>query len=110
MAGLPGSGSRTRPTPRDGLWGGAIIAADDEPDAGFNFARSLRRGDHAIAPVLLLVRGSQLSDLDGRHDIFDDFCVTPFHPVEFEARLRHLLAPSRESPRARRSSSTSRSS
>jgi DNA-binding response OmpR family regulator len=74
-----------------GSWGGAIIAAEDEGDAGFNFARAIRRDDQGIAPVLLLIRGSQLAELDGRHEIFDDFCVTPFHPVEFEARLKHLL-------------------
>ena len=32
-----------------------------------------------------------MSDLDSHHDLFDDFCVAPFHPVEFELRLRHLL-------------------
>ncbi|MCB0952818.1 MAG: response regulator transcription factor, partial [Microthrixaceae bacterium] len=26
------------------------------------------------------------------HDVFDDFCVVPAHPVELEARIRHLLA------------------
>ena len=55
-------------------------------------ARALRRGDLAIAPLLLMIRGTQLSDLDGRHDTFDDFCVTPAHPAELEARVRHLLA------------------
>ncbi len=42
--------------------------------------------------MLLLVRGSQLSDLECRHDAFDDFCVIPAHPAELEARIRHLLA------------------
>jgi DNA-binding response OmpR family regulator len=74
-----------------GSWGGAIIAADDEDEGGFSFARAVRRAEQGIAPVLLLIRGSQLSELDGRHEIFDDFCVTPFHPVEFDARLKHLL-------------------
>jgi len=44
-----------------------------------------------VAPLLLLIRGSQLADLEGRHETFDDFCVAPFHPVEFEARMKHLL-------------------
>ncbi|MFM7356978.1 MAG: hypothetical protein ACKO1T_00220, partial [Sediminibacterium sp.] len=26
------------------------------------------------------------------HAHFDDFCVTPAHPAELEARVRHLLA------------------
>jgi DNA-binding response OmpR family regulator len=74
-----------------GSWGGAIIAADDAEDGGFNFARAIRHADQGIAPVLLLIRGSQLSELEGRHEVFDDFCVMPFHPVEFDARLKHLL-------------------
>jgi len=74
-----------------GSWGGAVIAADDDGEAGFNFARAVRREEHGVAPLLPLIRGSQLAELDGRHESFDDFCVTPFHPVEFEARLKHLL-------------------
>jgi DNA-binding response OmpR family regulator len=55
-------------------------------------ARALRRGDLGVAPLLLLVRGTQLADLEGRHDTFDDFCLSPSHPAELEARVRHLLA------------------
>jgi two-component system, OmpR family, alkaline phosphatase synthesis response regulator PhoP len=54
-------------------------------------ARSLRRRDAEPVPVLLLVSGAQLTDLELREDLFDDFCLTPFHPQELEARLRHLL-------------------
>jgi len=77
---------------RSGVWAGAIVAADEQGAAGFSMARALRRGDIGVAPLLLLIRGTQLADLDGRHDTFDDFCVTPFHPAEIEARIRHLLA------------------
>jgi DNA-binding response OmpR family regulator len=91
MAGYAWQAVTTEADAAAGSWGGAVIAADDEGDGGFNFARAIRRDEHAIAPVLLLIRGSQLAELDGRHEVFDDFCVTPFHPVEFEARLKHLL-------------------
>jgi DNA-binding response OmpR family regulator len=37
------------------------------------------------------VTGAQLADLDLRDELFDDFCLTPFHPRELEARLRHQL-------------------
>ena len=77
---------------RGTLWAGAVVSADDQPDAGLAMARTLRRGDLAVAPLLLIIRGTQLGDLAGRHDTFDDFCVSPFHPSELEARLRHLLA------------------
>jgi DNA-binding response OmpR family regulator len=40
---------------------------------------------------MVLVSGTQLGDLELRDDLFDDFCLTPFHPRELEARLKHLL-------------------
>ncbi len=72
-------------------WAGAIVMADADPEAAFAFARSLRTGDNAIGALLLLVSGAQLADLEGRSDLFDDFCLTPFHPRELEARLKHLF-------------------
>jgi DNA-binding response OmpR family regulator len=92
LAGLPWQAVKDESTAREGVWSGAIVAADEQPDGGFAMARALRRGDLAVAPLLLMVRGTQLGDLDGRHDTFDDFCVTPAHPAELEARVRHLLA------------------
>jgi DNA-binding response OmpR family regulator len=83
-------GSET--TARDGVWSAAVVMLGDQPDAALAFARSIRAGDNVVAPVFLVVRGSQLAELDGRHSCFDDFVVSPFHPVEFETRLRTLLA------------------
>ena len=53
--------------------------------------RTLRKRDTPIAPLLVLVSGGQLADLELRDDLFDDFCLSPFHPKELEARLRHLF-------------------
>ena len=44
-----------------------------------------------LEPLLLLVTGAQLADLELRDDLFDDFCLSPFHPRELEARLKHLF-------------------
>jgi DNA-binding response OmpR family regulator len=73
-------------------WGGAVVDAGDEPDRAMAFLRLIRRADLAVAPVMLLLRGSMLNELEARHELFDDFCVTPFHPLEFEARMRHVLS------------------
>ena len=35
--------------------------------------------------------GAQLAELEMREDLFDDFCLAPFHQKELEARLRHLF-------------------
>ena len=91
LAGLAWKAVAEPPSGDEVRWAGAIVAADGDDDV-FGFIRAVRSGDEPLRPLLLLVRGNQLAELDGRHELFDDFCVTPFHPVELEARLRHLLA------------------
>jgi DNA-binding response OmpR family regulator len=76
--------------PSDG-WAGAVVGVDRDPDGAWAFCRSLRKRDNPTAPLLVLVSGTQIGDLDLRNDLFDDFCLSPFHPHELEARLRHLL-------------------
>ncbi|MEZ5377127.1 MAG: response regulator transcription factor [Acidimicrobiales bacterium] len=70
---------------------GAIIVADEQAEAAFSLCRDLRKRDVPIEPLLLLVSGSQLDELASRDDHYDDFIITPFHPRELEARLKHLL-------------------
>lgn len=76
--------------PRD-AWAGAVIVAGAEPEDAFRLCRSIRSGDIHVGAVLLLVGGGHLASLDFREDLFDDFCLHPFHPVELEARLKHLF-------------------
>ena len=78
-----------RDEPADG-WAAAIVVADERPEDAFALARALRTPDGVVTPVLLLVAGTQLDELELRDDLFDDFILTPFHPRELEARLRHL--------------------
>jgi DNA-binding response OmpR family regulator len=75
--------------PTDG-WAGAVVCGDDDPEGAFGICRALRKRDAALEPILLLVSGGQLADLELREDLFDDFCLSPFHPKELEARLRHI--------------------
>lgn len=72
-------------------WAGAIVSCDADPDGAWAMCRALRKRDRVVAPLLVLVNGSQLSDLELRNDLFDDFCLSPFHPMELEARLKHLF-------------------
>jgi len=78
----------TRHEPAGG-WGGAVICADTDPEGAFALCRALRRRDTPVSPVLLLLSGAQLGELELREDLYDDFCLSPFHPRELEARLRH---------------------
>ena len=81
-----------RDEPTDG-WVGAIVMATAVSDleSATRFCRAIRNGDVNVDSVLLLVNGGQLMELDPREDLFDDFCVHPFHPVEFETRLKHVF-------------------
>lgn len=74
-----------------GGWAGAVLCAEDDPEGAFGICRSLRRRDRSAPPTLLLVTGAQLDELELREELFDDFCLSPFHPKELEARLRHLF-------------------
>ena len=80
----------TRNEPAGG-WSGAVVACDTDPEGAWALCRALRKRDRLVAPLMVLVNGSQLADLELRSDLFDDFCLTPFHPVEVEARLKHLF-------------------
>jgi DNA-binding response OmpR family regulator len=95
LAGYPWKAAPTpeaaaRLEPEDG-WSGAIVVADEDPDGAFAMCRAMRKRDLPLEPLLLLVSGTQLPDLELREDLFDDFCLTPFHPREMEARLKHLF-------------------
>ena len=70
---------------------GVIVDLSRDADTGWSFLRSLRRNGERTLAVMVLVTGAQLGDLEHRDELFDDFCLTPFHPSEVEARLRHLL-------------------
>ena len=76
----------------EGGWAGAIIDLSADPESGWSIARGLRRSDRDPVRSLVLVSGGQLAELSHRDELFDDFCLTPFHPSELEARLDHLLA------------------
>lgn len=79
-----------RVEPDDG-WSGAIVCADTDPDGAFAMCRSIRKRDVPLAPLLLIVSVSQLSELELREDLFDDFCVSPWQGQELDARLAHLF-------------------
>jgi DNA-binding response OmpR family regulator len=86
--------------PSDG-WSAAIVEIDDDSESAWAFCRSLRQHDGGTTRVLLLVAGAQITGLELRDDLYDDFCLSPFHPSELEARLRHLLWASGASPLTR---------
>ncbi len=79
------------PSEPDVGWGGAIVSTEHDPDLAFSLCRALRKRDEPVAPLLLLLRGSQLDELDTRDELFDDFMLAPFQPRELESRLRHQL-------------------
>jgi DNA-binding response OmpR family regulator len=83
--------------PPDG-WTGAVVSVDADSALAWQVIRALRKRDNPVAPLLILIGGAQLADLSMRDELFEDFCLTPFHPRELEARLRHLLWRSSTAP------------
>jgi DNA-binding response OmpR family regulator len=77
-----------------GGWAGIIVdctAMSGDASGAWAFIRTVRKRDAGSPPLLALIPGAQLGDLALRDELFDDFCLTPFHPMELEARVRHLL-------------------
>ena len=75
----------TASEPADG-WGGARGRRRRGPGGRVrDEPRALRKRDGSLEPVLLLITGAQLTELELREDLFDDFCLSPFHPKELEA-------------------------
>lgn len=87
-AGSPAAATQVEP---DDGWSAAIVVADSDPEGAFALCRHLRKRDVPLEPLLLLVGGGQLRDLELREDLFDDFCLLPFQPTELDARLKHLF-------------------
>ena len=71
-------------------WGGAIVHVAPDPDRAWSICRSLTKRPVPVEPVLVIIRGNQLADLELRDDLFSDFCLDPFHPRELEARVARM--------------------
>jgi DNA-binding response OmpR family regulator len=87
---VAGADAAVRLEPDEG-WAGGVVCADEDPEGAFALCRVLRKRDLPLEPLLLLVPAARFAELELREDLFDDFCVTPFHPAELEARLKHLF-------------------
>jgi DNA-binding response OmpR family regulator len=75
----------------DGGWTGAVISFDESPERALSVARWVRGREATNSPILALISADRLGSLETHVDLFDDFCLTPFHPTELEARLSHLI-------------------
>jgi len=95
LAGYPwkaaGSAEAANRMEPDAGWSGAVLCADVDAEGAFGLARTLRKGEVPLEPVLLLVSGAQLGELAMREELYDDFCLAPVRQPELEARLKHLL-------------------
>jgi len=75
----------------DDSWSGAVICAGEHQAEAFAICRSIRKRDVPLAPVVVVVRTEQLSEIELREDLFDDICVEPVNPDELTTRLAHLF-------------------
>lgn len=72
-------------------WSGGIISVDGDPEEAFRIAEWLQSRDEESTATLMLTSAEALPELSDNTELFDDFCLTPFHPAELEARLEHML-------------------
>lgn len=70
----------------------AILGFDTDPEGAAAVLSALVRKRGIADTIIALVRGNQLHDLPPLTPHISDFCVTPFHPAELEARLRLAVA------------------
>ncbi len=70
---------------------GAVVVISDDAELAWAMCRTLRKRDVPVDPLLILIPGSMLDQLEGKDELFDDFLIAPFHPREFDARIGHLL-------------------
>jgi DNA-binding response OmpR family regulator len=74
--------------PEDG-WAGAVISIDAHPADALELAKTLRKRDFPLEPLLLVVGAEQVKTLDTRSDLFDDFLMAPLRHSELKARIEH---------------------
>src|SRR4051812_39793159 len=74
----------------EGGGAGALTCPAVAAEGAFALCRAPRKRDTPMEPVLLLVGGAQLGDLELGAALFDDFCPPPVPQAELEARLKHL--------------------
>ena len=96
--GTPGDTLEIKP----GDYSAAVVSLGSESDHGPNdawkFCAELRSAMDPPLGVLVVVPNQLLSELEGRFEVFDDFCLAPFHPVELELRLAKIFAASGAAP------------
>ena len=75
----------------DAGWGAGVIVADTDPEEALSLCKQLRQTENPLVPILLLISKGQLNNFKIDENLFDDFCITPFHPEELEIRLNNLF-------------------
>ena len=72
-------------------YSGLIVTMNDGIDSA-DICRWFRDRQESDRPILALVSAESLDDLKAMRGLFDDFCLTPFHPKELLARLDLLMS------------------
>jgi len=88
---VPMSDAGALPVAPVGGWGGAIVATDHSSAGAWEVVTALRSIDPAVGPIVMLISSREIDDLKNRDALYDDFCLTPCEPREFERRLQHTM-------------------
>lgn len=79
-----------RSEPEDG-WAGAIVSAVDDAETAYELCRFLRHREHElpVQPLIVIVTGDEIADLEVRDDLFDEFVLDTQVRLELVPRLSH---------------------
>ncbi len=70
---------------------GGVVDASDNLDQAISFCQSLRRRDPPFKPIILIIAYDQLIQIDRFDSLFDEICLSPIVPLEFELRVKLMI-------------------
>ena len=68
----------------------AVVSFSEGDEEAEAVLRAIRRQFGAATSILLLVSAGEVGAIAGIAELFDDFCLNPFHPIELGSRIECL--------------------
>ena len=87
----PATADALEPEACEDGWAGAVLVGTEDLDAAIAVARSLRKREAPVTPLVLVLSEAQLESLSLREDLFDDFVIEPVRVAELHTRLATVL-------------------
>jgi len=70
---------------------GGVFDASNDFDQAISICQSFRRRDPPFKPILLVITYNQLMQVERFDGLFDELCLSPIVPLEFELRVKLMI-------------------